>query len=641
MEFAVLRIFQFIAIAIISISFVESFNLTVLHTNDVHSHFVEFNAFGGRCAEKLAKEKKCFGGFARQVTKVKEVRSNRDNVLFLNGGDFYQGTVWYTLHRWQIVADLVNKLSIDVMSLGNHEFDDGLKGLFPFLENLKPKVVVCNINSSKVPRFSEYVRPSVIVEVGGERIGVIGYLTPETKFLSSAGELEFEDEVECIKREANRLATEEGLKIIMAVGHSGFAVDQDIAREVPEIDIVVGGHTNTFLYTGDPPSVEEPQGPYPFVVTREDGCQALVVQDFAFGKYMGYLEVRFDDDGKVTGWSGNPILLDSSVEEDTETLELLEPYAQEVKRRVRQTVGKTNVLLRGDRLTCRMRECNLGNFLADASLDFFIEQPTEKGWNFVAIALWNSGGIRASIDERINGGNITLEDVLAVAPFGNTMDVVALKGKHLREVLEHSVRDYDPYAIDPPGSLLQVSGLRLTYNMSQPIGSRLIEAYARCADCRVPQFLPLEDEHVYEVVMNTYMAKGGDGFDVIQKNAISNRNTDELDVDIITKYAAKSSPVITGLEGRLTILSSRDDEDSSKEETDQYQPVDSVSTEADVTEPLITSESPSSEVKTGESNVFTDITSEFDKMGTELKEMGQDLASELSKARLKFSIIKP
>lgn len=641
MEFAVLRIFQFIAIAIISISFVESFNLTVLHTNDVHSHFVEFNAFGGRCAEKLAKEKKCFGGFARQVTKVKEVRSNRDNVLFLNGGDFYQGTVWYTLHRWQIVADLVNKLSIDVMSLGNHEFDDGLKGLFPFLENLKPKVVVCNINSSKVPRFSEYVRPSVIVEVGGERIGVIGYLTPETKFLSSAGELEFEDEVDCIKREANRLASEEGLKIIMAVGHSGFAVDQDIAREVPEIDIVVGGHTNTFLYTGDPPSVEEPQGPYPFVVTREDGSQALVVQDFAFGKYMGYLEVRFDDDGKVTGWSGNPILLDSSVEEDTETLELLEPYAQEVKRRVRQTVGKTNVLLRGDRLTCRMRECNLGNFLADASLDFFIEQPTEKGWNFVAIALWNSGGIRASIDERINGGNITLEDVLAVAPFGNTMDVVALKGKHLREVLEHSVRDYDPYAIDPPGSLLQVSGLRLTYNMSQPIGSRLIEAYARCADCRVPQFLPLEDEHVYEVVMNTYMAKGGDGFDVIQKNAISNRNTDELDVDIITKYAAKSSPVITGLEGRLTILSSRDDEDSSKEETDQYQPVDSVSTEADVTEPLITSESPSSEVKTGESNVFTDITSEFDKMGTELKEMGQDLASELSKARLKFSIIKP
>lgn len=71
MEFAVLRIFQFAAVLTISISFVASFNLTILHTNDVHSHFVEFNTFGGRCSEKLKEHKKCFGGFARQATKVR------------------------------------------------------------------------------------------------------------------------------------------------------------------------------------------------------------------------------------------------------------------------------------------------------------------------------------------------------------------------------------------------------------------------------------------------------------------------------------------------------------------------------------------------------------------------------------------
>lgn len=97
---------------------------------------------------------------------------------------------------------------------------------------------------------------------------------------------------------------------------------------------------------------------------------------------------------------------------DQEILDLLEPYGQEVKRRVRQSVGRTNVLLRGDRLTCRMKECNLGNFLADASLNYFIEQPTEKGWNFVAVALWNSGGIRSSIDERMNQGERTIGDRL-------------------------------------------------------------------------------------------------------------------------------------------------------------------------------------------------------------------------------------
>ncbi|KFM56516.1 Protein 5NUC, partial [Stegodyphus mimosarum] len=444
-------------ILFVVLGFCESFNITILHTNDVHSHFVQFNEHGNRCTEKLAKENQCYGGFARQVSKAKEIKSKEQNVLYLNGGDFFQGTVWYTLHRWHIVADMVNQLMIDAMSLGNHEFDDSLKGLFPYLKNLKPTVVVCNINSTKVPEFGELVKPSTVVEVGGEKIGIIGYLTPETKFLSSVGDLEFEDEVECIKREAERLTKEEGLTKIIAVGHSGFAVDQNIAKNVPEVDVVVGGHTNTFLYTGDPPSVEVPQGTYPVVVEREDGSRALVVQDFAFGKYLGYLQVLFDDEGKVVDWSGNPILLDASTPEDPETLELLQPYAEDVKRRSRQTVGQTNVLLRGERLICRMRECNLGNFLADASLSNFIEKPTEEGWNFVAVALWNSGGIRASIDERINEGNITLEDILAVAPFGNTMDVVALKGKHLRDVLEYAVKDYDLDAYDPPGSLLQVS----------------------------------------------------------------------------------------------------------------------------------------------------------------------------------------
>lgn len=74
---------------------------------------------------------------------------------------------------------------------------------------------------------------------------------------------------------------------------------------------------NNRSISGDPPSVEQPQGPYPFIVTREDGSQALVVQDFAFGKYMGHLEVQFDDDGKLTSWRGNPVLLDATVEEGT------------------------------------------------------------------------------------------------------------------------------------------------------------------------------------------------------------------------------------------------------------------------------------------------------------------------------------
>ncbi|GIY17672.1 5'-nucleotidase [Caerostris extrusa] len=184
-----------------------------------------------------------------------------------------------------------------------------------------------------------------------------------------------------------------------------------------------------------------------------------------------------------------------------------------------------------------MRECSMGNFLADAALQNFIEQPTDRGWNFVAIALWNSGGIRASINERTNKGSITFEDVL-----------------------EASIRNYDLDIIDPAGNFLQVSGLRLTYNVSQPIGSRLIKADARCTDCRIPEYRPLDDEQIYWVVMNKYMIRGGDNFGNIQKNAIFHRRTDDLDVDVIIKYAQEYSPITTGLENRITVISSRDNE---------------------------------------------------------------------------------
>ncbi|GIY61762.1 5'-nucleotidase [Caerostris extrusa] len=119
---------------------------------------------------------------------------------------------------------------------------------------------------------------------------------------------------------------------------------------------------------------------------------------------------------------------------------------------------------------------------------------------------------RAAHGDRMEFRNVTFEDIISVAPFGNTMDVVALKGKYLRQVLENSVSDYDLDSDHP-----RVCSFS-TYNVSMPVGSRLIEAHVRCADCRVPHYQPLDEEQVYWVVMSTYMAKGGDNFVNIQEN---------------------------------------------------------------------------------------------------------------------------
>ncbi|XP_013774694.1 5'-nucleotidase-like [Limulus polyphemus] len=546
------------------------FNLTILHTNDIHSRFEQFNKFGGRCPEDRARSGECFGGIARQITKVKEIRSKEKNVIFLNGGDYFQGTLWYTVHRWKVVTDFVQRIDHDAMTLGNHEFDDGIAGVVPLLESLASKVPVvsCNINASKEPSMEGKFDKSIVLQVGEKKIGVIGYTTPETELLSLTGKVFTSNHSLLIGRifftftmigpkisEVDRMK-KEGIDIFIAVGHSGFVKDKEIAKKVKGIDIVVGGHTNTFLYTGEPPSVEEPAGKYPIVVDNEGGNKALVVQDFAFGKYLGYLRVSFDDNGKLASWGGNPILLDNNTKEDPDTLAALVSYKTEVEKISKQKVGRTNVLLRGDRTLCRMQECNLGNFLADAALNQYIREPTDTQWNKYAIAIWNSGGIRASIDEKINDGDIMLEDILTVAPFGNTFDIVELYGKDLIGVMEFSVQKYDVNAEDPPGSFLQISGMKVTYDITKPSGQRVVSLFVRCTKCRVPRFLPVNESDIYSVVTPSYLANGGDGYKIIKEKAIRHYNPEDLDTDIIQKYVLKMSPITTGLEDRIVFRQS-------------------------------------------------------------------------------------
>ena len=105
-----------------------------------------------------------------------------------------------------------------------------------------------------------------------------------------------------------------GVDFIIGLGHSGFKVDKQIAKEVDGIDLVVGGHSNTFLYTGSPPSNEVPEGIYPTVIKRGDQ-DVPVVQAFKYSKYLGYLHVEVSNDGEITSYSGNPILLDSSYDQ--------------------------------------------------------------------------------------------------------------------------------------------------------------------------------------------------------------------------------------------------------------------------------------------------------------------------------------
>lgn len=528
---------------------VSGFDLTLLHTNDVHARIEQFNRYGTNCSDDNAASGKCFGGVARRKTKVREIRASHENVLLLDAGDHFLGTLWFNYYKGQAASHFMREIGYDAMCLGNHEFDLGVDGLVAFLDNVTFPVVSVNTDVTEEPLLHNKFASSHEFTMSGEKVGVIGFITQETAYISNAGQtVHFADVLTSIEAEVTRL-TNSGVNKIIALGHAGYAMDQQVAQ-IEGVDVVVGGHTNTFLYTGLDPSSEVAEGAYPTVVHRSTGSQCLVVQAFTWGKYLGYLNLTFDAQGHVTNYSGNPVLLDNTVTQDPDLLSQVQEWSVPLKNFSNTQVGTSKVFLDGSRASCRLKECMMGNFFMDAIIDYHLGYPhSNDSWAPAAIAIWNGGGMRASIDK----GTVTLGDVMTVLPFGNTVDLIHVRGYNLRNQLELSVRDWNP--IDANGRFLQFSGLRVEYNLTKPVGERVLKVDVRCLKCEIPSYSPLNDNEIYSIFTSSFIVHGGDGysFDLIKLERFST-----LETDVMTDYFKKHSPVFTELDGRITFRNSRE-----------------------------------------------------------------------------------
>lgn len=531
----------------------EGLSMTILHTNDMHARFLETSKLSTTCTPADSKDGKCYGGFARIATLVRRARESGTPTLFLNAGDTYQGTVWFSVYKWKIVSKFLNLLAPDAISLGNHEFDDGVAGLIPFIENANFPVLAANLDLSRQPDLrATKLQNSTVLLVNGTKVGVIGYLTPDTKFISVTENVIFEDEVVSVRREAKKLK-DQGVNILIALGHSGYEVDQKIAREVEDIDLVIGGHTNTFLYSGDQPDHEVPEGLYPTKVVQKSGRTVYVVQAYAYTKYLGNFSVAFDARGEVTGIEGNPILVKSSVPQAADILDELYRMKGAVDNVSQEEVGRTRVLLDGDSKNCRREECNLGNLITDAMIDYNAAEYFNKdGWTDAAIAVQNSGSVRSSIT-RANNDKVTMGDVLNALPFENTIVKVAMTGKQILSMLEWSVQRLDRNSTaNLYGAFLQMSGIQVTYDLCQPSNSRVVSVLVQCATCRVPTYSELKANATYTVLINDFMHGGGDGYSMLRE--LKSHPLAATTADALVDYLKKRSPVHPGVEWRITYL---------------------------------------------------------------------------------------
>ncbi|MCI2395184.1 bifunctional metallophosphatase/5'-nucleotidase [Aliiroseovarius sediminis] len=499
------------------------YTLTVLHTNDFHARFEPISKYDAGCSAEDNAEGKCFGGSARLVSAIAEARARSNNSILVDGGDQFQGSLFYTYYKGKLAAEMMNKMGYDAMTVGNHEFDDGPEVLRGFMDAVDFPVLMSNADFSGEELLADKLAKSTIIEQGGEKLGLIGLTPQDTDELASPGpNVIFTDPADAVQGEVDKL-TEQGVNKIIVLSHSGYGVDQRVAEETTGVDIIVGGHTNTLLSNTN----EDAVGPYPTMVG-----DTAIVQAYAYGKFLGELNVTFDDDGKITEAKGEPIIMDGSVAEDEATVARIAEAAVPLDEIRNEVVAETSEVIDGERETCRAVECAMGNLIADAMLDRVKDQG-------IQISLQNSGGIRASID----AGDVTMGEVLTVLPFQNTLSTFQVSGETVVEALENGVSQHEEVA----GRFLQVAGLKYTFDPSKPVGERVSEVLVM----QDGEWVAIDPAKTYGIVSNNYVRNGGDGYKMF-RDAENAYDFGPDVADVLAEYMIKTAPVAPTVEGRIT-----------------------------------------------------------------------------------------
>jgi len=258
--------------------------ITILHTNDVHSHIDPFGPEDGRNANK--------GGVARRASLIESIRNENPNTLLLDAGDIFQGTPYFNYYGGELEFKLMSMLKYDAATIGNHDFDNGLDGLFKQLPHAEFDFISANYDFSNTI-MDTHVNPYKIFNIDGIKIGVFG-LGIELDGLvgkNNYKETKYLDPIEIAQDMTRVLKEDNSCDLIICLSHLGYyyrnspeiVSDLIIAKATKDIDLIVGGHTHTFL-------------PKPTIEKNIVGKNVLVNQVGCYGIYLGKIDFHFDSD---------------------------------------------------------------------------------------------------------------------------------------------------------------------------------------------------------------------------------------------------------------------------------------------------------------------------------------------------------
>ncbi|MCB0444924.1 MAG: metallophosphatase [Gelidibacter sp.] len=256
--------------------------ITILHTNDVHSHIDPFGPEDGKNANR--------GGVARRASLIESYRKENPHTLLFDAGDIFQGTPYFNYYGGEIEFKLMSMLKYDAATIGNHDFDNGIDGLYAQLPHAKFDFICSNYDFSNTI-MDTHTKPYKTYTVDGIKIGVFGVgveldglvdknLYKETVYL---------DPIEIAQDMTRILKEEQHCDLIICLSHIGYHYDSDkvcdltLAKATKNIDLIIGGHTHTFL-------------PKPTIVKNSEGKNTLVNQVGCYGINLGKIDFYFDSD---------------------------------------------------------------------------------------------------------------------------------------------------------------------------------------------------------------------------------------------------------------------------------------------------------------------------------------------------------
>lgn len=475
--------------------------LTLLHVNDTHGHLKPYTP---------KPDEPAVGGFAELAALLKTVRAEKPATLFLHGGDAFQGTLFYNFFKGEADFRCLNLMGLDAFTLGNHEFDDYQEVLLRALRVADFPILSANLNFSAVAELNRIVKPSIIREIAGVKVGIVGLTTDELFILTNPKYLTgilLNDPIDIAAREIEALRPQVDLVVLLT--HVGLKTDLEIAATIDGVDVVIGGHSHAAL-------------PRPVVVTNTSGHRVIVHQAGEYTQHLGFVDLAFRRATREWRLVGGGLLpITPACGRDEAVAKVVEEFDAQISREVKRVVCKVTAPLDGSKDVVRFRESTLGNLIADALREHCRAD----------VGLCNGGGIRASI----NGPEVTIENILEAFPFDNRAVTLQLKGSQLRRAFEFTAKKSQGERF---GGFLQISGAAVVYDKGKVVSLAVAGQ-------------PVDDERVYSVAMSDFMASGGDGFEMFKDAPVF---TDRQKMsDILIAHMERLGTVTPREEGRITV----------------------------------------------------------------------------------------